>query len=74
MKIDFQTLFKCIIVIVVMAVGLVLLQMWFHPFNGVVFWKILATLALLGGLVSFFIAIKQDIVDEKKMRDDKYIS
>jgi hypothetical protein len=73
MKIDFQTLFRCVIAIVILAVVLILLQMWFKPFGIIVFWKILATLALLGGLVSFFIAVKQDITDEKKMRDDKYI-
>lgn len=73
MKIDFHTLFKCIIGIVVVGVALILVQMWFSPFQWFTFWKILATLGLLGGLVSFFIAVKQDITEEKKLRDDKYL-
>lgn len=73
MKIDFQTLFRCMIYLVVAAAILVLLQMWVHPFHAIVFWKLLGTIAILGGLAAFLIAIKQDIADEKKLRDDKYI-
>lgn len=73
MKVNFQTLFKSMIFIVVLLVVLVLVQMWFHPFASLFFWKLMATLVLLGGLVSFFIAAKQDISDEKKLRDDKYL-
>lgn len=73
MKIDFQTLFKSLTYLVIAAVMLILLQMWLHPFNTVVFWKLLGTLGLLGGLAAFLIAIKQDIADEKKLRDDKYL-
>lgn len=73
MKIDFQTLFKSMIFIVVLLVILILAQMWLHPFGEIFFWKLMATLVLLGGLISFFIAVKQDITDEKKLRDDKYL-
>lgn len=73
MKIDFQTLFKCITYLVIAAVTLILLQMWLQLFNVLVFWKLLGTLGLLGGLAAFLIAIKQDIADEKKLRDDKYL-
>lgn len=73
MKIDFQMLFKCLAYLVVTAVVLILLQMWLQLFNILVFWKLLGTLALLGGLAAFLIAIKQDIADEKKLRDDKYL-
>lgn len=61
------------IYLVVAAAILVLLQMWVHPFHAIVFWKLLGTIAILGGLAAFLIAIKQDIADEKKLRDDKYI-
>lgn len=73
MKVDYQTLFKSIVLIVVAAAVLALAQMWFHPFNSIFFWKMMATLVILGGLVSFFIAAKQDIAEEKKLRDDKYL-
>lgn len=73
MKIDFQTLFKSMVYLVVAAAALVLLQMWLHPFNTVVFWKLLGTIGILGGLAAFLIAIKQDIDDEKKLRDEKFL-
>lgn len=73
MKIDFQTLFKCMMYLVAAAATLILLQMWVHPFHMLVFWKLLATIGILGGLAAFLIAIKQDLADEKKLRDEKYL-
>ena len=73
MKINYQSLFRSMIILVIAAVGLILVQMWFHLFNDLIFWKLLATVALLGGLVSFLIAVKQDLTDEKTLRDKKFL-
>jgi hypothetical protein len=73
MKIDYNILFKSMIVLVIAAVVLILAQMWLHLFNMLVFWKLLATVGILGGLVCFLIAVKQDLSDEKNLRDNKFL-
>jgi hypothetical protein len=73
MKVDFQTLFKSMIFLVVGIVVLILAQMWLHLFDIIIVWKLLGTLVLLGVLAAFLIAVKQDLNDEKKLRDDKYL-
>lgn len=74
MKVRFNILLKSLILIAVITAGLVLAQMWFHPFAWAVFWKLIVTLVILGGLVSFILAVKEDIGSEKNLRDDKYLS
>ena len=74
MKIDYEVLFKAVGGIVSALVAIILLQIWVHPLGTLVFWKILVSLALLGGLAAFFIAIKQDISTEKKSKDEKYFN
>lgn len=73
MSLNVQILVKCIVAVAVLSVGLILAQMWFTLFAADIFWKLLVTLVLLGGLVSFLIAVKQDLSEDKKLRDDKYL-
>lgn len=73
MKININALVKSIVVIVVLGAALVLAQMWFNIFSLEVFWKLLVTLAIVGSVASFIIAVKQDLSDEKKLKDDKFL-
>ena len=73
MKIDFDMLFKILVGIVVAVVVMIILQMWMHLFHPLVFWKLIATLVLLGCLAGFLIAVKSDMADEKKLRNDKFL-
>lgn len=73
MKIDITALVKSIVAIVVLGAALILAQLWFDVFPEAVFGKLLVTLLILGGVVSFIIAVKQDLSEEKKLKDDKYI-
>ncbi len=74
MKFDFLLLFRVIGVTAVLIVAAIIAQMWFTVFADGVFWKLIVTLMLVGGLAGFLLAVRQDISAEKKMRDDKYIS
>ena len=74
MKFDYMMLFRAIIGTAVLCVALVIAQMWFTVFATDVFWKLIVTFLLLGGLAGFLLAVRQDISAEKKMRDDKYLS
>ena len=74
MTLNINSLLRSIIILVVLTAAMILLQMWFHIFSDVIFWKLLATMVILGGVISFVIAIKQDMAEEKKLKDDKYVS
>ena len=74
MVIKTNLLLKCISGILVVGSSLVLLQLWFDLFNDLIFWKLLVTLGILGCLGSFMIAIRQDMDEEKKMKDDKFVN
>lgn len=73
MTLNVNALVKCIVVLVLAGAALVLLQMWFHIFDATIFWKLLVTLVIIGSVASFIIAVKQDLTDEKKLKDDKYL-
>ncbi len=73
MKLDVNALMRCIIFLVVATAGLVLVQMWFHVFSTLFFWKALVTLIILGVVASIVIAVRQDMTEEKKLKDDKYL-
>ena len=74
MVIKTNLLLKCISGILVAGSSLLLLQIWFDLFNDLIFWKLLVTLGILGCLGSFMIAIRQDMDEEKKMKDDKFVN
>jgi hypothetical protein len=47
--------------------------MWFRLFATDIFIKLLVTLAVLGAVVTFIIAVKTDLDEDKKLKDDKYV-
>lgn len=73
MKIDNTLLVRCIVMLVIVGAGLGLAQMWLSLFAADIFIKFMITLAVLGLVASFLIAVRQDMTDEKKMKDDKYL-
>lgn len=73
MTFNFNILVKFIAAIIVGCGLLVILQMWFDLFSSLVFYKLLATLAILGLMAGLVIAVRQDLSDEKKLKDDKFV-
>ncbi len=73
MKFNNALLVKCIVGVVLASAALILVQMWFPIFDTTIFWKLIASLVIVGCVVSFIIAVKQDLTDDKKMKDDKYL-
>jgi hypothetical protein len=74
MKMNTNMLLKCVTATIVTGAALVLLQLWFDLFNDLVFWKLIVTLGVLGLVASFVIAIRVDMDEEKKMKDDKFVN
>lgn len=73
MTLNTQALVKSIVVLTIFGAALVLAQIWLNLFETVVFVKLLVTLLIVGGVVTFIIAVKSDMSDEKKLKDDKYL-
>lgn len=57
----------------VVTAGLVLLQIWLHPFAWSVFVKIILTLAAGLGLLGFLLAVAEDFGSNKRLKDQNYI-
>lgn len=74
MKLQSQKLVKSLVVFVVLGAALGLLQLWFDLFSALVFGKMMATLVVLGAVVSFIIAVREDMSGEEKLKDDKYLN
>ncbi|HEY8192094.1 MAG TPA: hypothetical protein VIG74_06690 [Alphaproteobacteria bacterium] len=53
--------------------GLVVAQMWWHVMTYALFGKVLITLLIIGGLLSFFAAVSEDFGMNKRLKDNKYI-
>lgn len=73
MKINTNVLVKSIIGVVLLGAALTLVQIWMGLFESLIFWKLIATLVIIGSVVSFIIAVMVDMGDQKKLKDDKYI-
>lgn len=73
MTFNTTVLMKSVVGTVLATAAVALLQMWFHIFDALIFWKLLVTLVVVGVSISLVIALKQDLGDEKKMKDDKYV-
>jgi len=73
MKFNINLLARCIIGVVVLCAALVLVQMWVPIFDTTVFWKLIVTQVIVGSVASFIIAVKQDMTDDKKLKDDKFL-
>lgn len=74
MNINTALLLRSIIWLVVAGAALVLVQLWFNVFAHDLFWKLFVTLIILGGVVSVVLAIKADMSEEKKLKDDKFVN
>lgn len=74
MKIHSQRLTKSLIWVVVAGAALGLAQMWLTLFSWDVFVKLMITLVVVGGVVSFIIAVREDLGGDENMKNDKYIN
>lgn len=74
MKLQTQKLVKSLVFFVLLGAALGLLQLWFDFFAPLVFGKLMVTLVVLGAVVSFIIAVREDMSGEEKLKDDKYIN
>jgi len=57
----------------ILAAGIAIGQMWFSIFSGDVFFKALATLAILFVVLGFFMVVKSDFGSFKKLKDQNYL-
>ncbi len=73
MNINTVLLMRAIAWLVVAGGALVLAQLWLTLFSDVVFWKLFATLVVLGVVASVVLAIRADLKQEKEMKDDGYV-
>ena len=74
MSINTTLLLRSIIWLVVTGAALLLAQLWLDLFTDIVFWKLFATVLIIGGVISVVLAIRQDMGEEKKMKDDTYVN
>lgn len=74
MKLNSQRLVKSLVFFVVLGAALGLAQLWLDIFSAIVFGKIMTTLIVLGAVVSFIIAVREDLSGEEKLRDDKFLN
>ena len=66
-------LVRAIVLLILLAALMMIGQLWFAWFDMVFFWKLLATIVILGLVISFLIAVLTDFSDEKSMKDDQYL-
>ena len=74
MNINTVALMRAIIWLVVAGGALVLAQLWFHLFSEEIFWKLFVTLVVIGGVVSVVLAVRADMSEEKKLKDDNFVN
>lgn len=73
MKINPGHLVKSLIVMAIILSAVVLGQLWWSLLSDAVFVKTIATIVVLGVLVSFIIAVSSDMSEEKSLKDDNYL-
>src|SRR5690242_17712325 len=61
MKIDVRSLFISLIATAVLGAVVLLLQIWGHAFSEDVFFRLIGTLAIIGVVASFLIAVDYDL-------------
>ena len=74
MNINTVALMRSIIYLVVTGGALILLQLWFDLFSEQIFWKLFVTLLVIGGVVSVVLAVRADMSEEKKLKDDNFVN
>lgn len=62
-----------LVVLAVIGSGLIIGQMWWHFLGTKTFGKMLITVIILAGLLSFFAAVSEDFGTAKKLKDGKFI-
>lgn len=55
------------------ATALILYQTWTEAIEWAMFVKILVSILILSGTVSFILAVREDFFDGKRLKDDDYI-
>jgi signal transduction histidine kinase len=55
------------------AVVLVLVQTWMEAFAWATFVKLMASVVILSGLVSFIMAIREDFLEGKRLKDQDFL-
>ena len=73
MKIDFNMLVRGIVYIAVAAALLLIAEMWFDVFTADVFFKVMATLGILGAVLVFLILVKRDFLESKRQKDEHFL-
>lgn len=53
--------------------AIILGQIWFDLFQGIIFGKLAATIVIIGLLAAFGIAMADDFFESKKMKDENYL-
>lgn len=61
------------IAIAIAFAGLLLVQMWFEPFQSALFVKALVTLAIISCVMAFAILVKSDLDTSGRQKKDKYL-
>jgi len=62
-----------LVILAIAGSGLILGQMWWHFLGTKAFGKVLITVIILAGLLSFFAAVAEDFGTAKKLKDEKFI-
>lgn len=68
-----KRLLLALIAILIAGAALVLDQIWLHIISFSLFWKLGGTLVIIGGFISFIIAVHEDFSLHKKLKDEKYL-
>lgn len=57
----------------VLTTALILDQIWVGVVEFDIFWKLLITIGVVGGLVTAVYLLKNEFVEDRKMKKDKYL-
>lgn len=60
-------------ILAVALCGIILAQIWFEPFQEAFFGKISFTLVIIGLLAAFTIAVFDDFIENKRLKDENYL-
>ena len=68
-----KTLLNLFVAMVVIAVGLIIVQIWFDFMTWDIFVKIMMTFGILALLVGFLLVVQSDFGNKQKLKDEHYI-
>lgn len=61
------------IILAASLAGVLLLQLWFEPFNDSFFWKFIFSILIIGGVLAFAIVVKSDLDTSDRQKKDKFL-